>query len=384
MNLALIGCFSYPLPQGSQVYFADQARGLRNAGTGVMLFTYGRGVELPAADAHGLPSARIARWLSPRRLGSGPSLGKPLADAALAAVLLREHRQRRFDAVLAHNAEAALAALTVRHWLRCPIVYVAHTLWRHELASYAAPRAASSLAAALTRFGAGVDALLARRVDAVISVAQAAVRALEPLASGPVTCIPPALTAAPDPPASAVGAACARHGLAPGGYALYAGNLDGYQALDELAAAAARTAAPIVVATHAAGSALEPLRTLRVADASEARLLTFGAGVAVLPRRARGGFPVKLLNYLEARRAVVARGGVAEGLVHGESGWLLPDESGADDWACAIETLLADPERAARIGEGGRARLERAHDPAAAAARTIALVAALIQPRTPR
>ncbi|HEY8492567.1 MAG TPA: hypothetical protein VIN04_01670, partial [Myxococcota bacterium] len=123
------------------------------------------------------------------------------------------------------------------------------------------------------------------------------------------------------------------------------------------------------------------LHTVRVPDAETLRRLTFGAGVALLPRRAPGGFPVKLLNYLEARRAVVAWRAVADGLVHGESAWLLDGAAGPEDWVGAIETLLADPARAARLGAGGRAQLERAHRPEAMARATLDLLGQLCKGR---
>jgi len=374
VRIAIVGAFPFPLPQGSQVYCGEQAGALRAAGADVVLVVYGSGAGALPEAARGVPIARVPRALSAARLASGPSPAKPVADVALAAVLVRAHRRRPFDVVLAHNAEAALAALAARPLIRRPVVYVAHTLWRHELASYAPAPLARRLAAPLARLGAGLDAALARRCDGVIALAPSAARALGPHARGPLAVLPPALAPGPDPAPADVAAACAHRGLAPGRFALYAGNLDRYQELGELAAAAARTQAPVVVATHAPGRAPAPLATAHVAGPGEARLLAFGAGVALLPRRAPGGFPVKLLNYLEARCAVVARCAVAEELADGESGWLLPDDAGPAAWAAAIDALLADPARAARLGAGGRARLERAHDPAALARETLAFL----------
>jgi glycosyltransferase involved in cell wall biosynthesis len=378
VRIAIVGAFPFPLPQGSQVYCAGQAGALRAAGADVRLVVYGSGSGALPEAARDVPLLRVPRTLSAARLASGPSPAKPIADVALAALLVRAHRRRPFDVVLAHNAEGALAALAARPVMRRPVVYVAHTLWRHELASYAPARVARRLAAPLARLGAGLDALLARRCDAAIALSRTAADALAAHARGPIAVLPPALAPRPDPAPEAVTAACARHGVAPGRFALYAGNLDRYQELDALAAAAARTRAPLLVATHAAGRAPPPLRTARSADPGEARLLTFGAGAALLPRRAPGGFPVKLLNYLEARRAVVARRAVAGELADGESGWLLADAAGADAWAAAIDALLGDPARAARIGAAGRALLEHAHDPATNARATLAFLADVI------
>ena len=104
--------------------------------------------------------------------------------------------------------------------------------------------------------------------------------------------IPPGLAPRVAPAPAAIAASCERHGLDVGRYALYAGNLDGYQDLATLALAAREIAVPVVVATHGAGTAPAPLRTVHAADAEEIRVLTFGAGVTLLARRAAGGFRV--------------------------------------------------------------------------------------------
>jgi len=103
-------------------------------------------------------------------------------------------------------------------------------------------------------------------------------------------------------------------------------------------------------------------------------LLGFGAVAALLPRRAAGGFPVKLLNYMEAGRAIVARAAVADPLAHGRSAWLLRDDAPPRHWAEAIAALRADAPLAARLGAAARRTLEREHQPAAVAARALDLV----------
>jgi len=365
VRIALVGAFPFPFPQGSQVFCAEQARALAAAGADVTLICYGTGEGAPPDD---LPLVRSR--FAPRKLLSGPSIGKPAADASLAAALVAAHRRAGFDVVVAHNAEAALAALAARPWMRLPIVYVAHTVLANELATYA-PRWTRSLAA----LGARIDAFVARRADGVVALSRAGERALAPSARGPLVRIPPGLAPAEPPSEAAVAAACRRRGLAPGCFALYAGNLDGYQELSLLAAAAARTRIEIAVASHAAGAPPAPLVALPGAGFDETRLLTHGAALALAARRATGGFPIKLLNYMEAARATIAHASVADPLVHAESGWLLPDDATADDWAGAVDALAADPACAARLGAAARRRLERDHDPAALAARLLAWLA---------
>ena len=368
MHVALVGAFPFPYPQGSQVFFAEQARALQAAGVRVTLVCYGRGAGAMPADL-----ALVRAPFAPRKLASGPSPAKPLADLALAASLLVAHRRTPFDAVLAHNSEAALASLLVRPLLQRPVAYVAHTILVHELATYAPPR----FAPALRWLGARIDRHIACRADAVIALARSGERDLSQHARGPVLRIPPGLAMRLAPTPEAIAAACGRHGLEAGGYALYAGNLDGYQDLAVLAAAAREIAAPVVVATHGVGTAAAPLRTVHVHDAEEVRALTFGAGVTLLARCAAGGFPIKLLNYMEASRAIVARASVADTLTHEHSAWLVADDAKPAAWSAAVNALLADPARAAQLGAEARRTLEREHDPIVLARDLLALLASL-------
>ena len=371
LRLALVGAFPFPVPQGSQVYAADQARALRRAGAEVTLFSYGRGVGPAPAD---LPLVRAPAALSPRRVRAGPSALKPAADAALALLVLREAARRGFDALLAHNAEGALVALALRPLSGVPVVYVAHALWRHELPAYGGPRQRALLA----RAGAALDRELARRADGVIALCEAARRALSAHARGPLALIPPGLDPAPPPDPAAVRRTCARHRLEPGRYALYAGNLDAYQELPDLAAAArALPDTPFVAATHdPRGPALGAVRVVVLGCAEECRLLTHGAGACVLPRAIPGGFPVKLLNYMEAARPIVARAGVADGFEHERSALLLPPGAPPEELAKAVTRILGDADLAARLGRGARALLERRHAWPALAEATLALAAA--------
>lgn len=354
LRLAVLGAFAFPAPLGSQRFFAEQAAALGTAGATVERFTYA------AAGA-------TLRGFDPRKLA---------ADRALGRGLLAAHRTQAFDAVLAHNAEAALVALALKRRLGCPVVYVAHTLWAEELESWCPPR----LEPTARVVGRALDRALARRADALLVLSEAARRALAPEANGPLACIPPGHTSEPPLAADAVANACARHQLALDGFALYAGNLDRYQALGVLDAAAAREPGlPIVIATHDARRArFRHVRVIEVRSVEEMRCLVHAAAVALLPRQSLGGYPIKLLHCMQAGRAIVARRGVADTLVHRESGWLLPDDAGPDDFAAAIRALAADPPLRARLGGAARSVLAAQHAWPARAEQTLALVRAAL------
>ncbi len=368
LRLCLVGAFNFPAPQGSQVFARDQALALARAGAQVWLCGYGRGRGvLPEA----LRVLRVARVLSPRSDRAGPHPRKPLADAALLRLVVGATRRHRFDALLAHNAEAACVALAARRATRVPVIYVAHTLLEEELPSYG-PRA---FAALLRRSGRRLDVALARRADAVLALSGVGAARLGD--ARVLRVIPPGLETAAAPSPEEIGHTCARFDLAPGGFGLYAGNLDAYQDLDLLdAAAALLPSLPVAVATHADAPSRWPhLRIARVADAAEARALLHGAALAVAPRGCAGGFPIKLLNYMVAGCAIVAREEQVDALRDGESASLVPRHATPAQLAAALDALRRDPARAAALGRSARETLLREHAWPALAEQTLALAA---------
>ncbi len=331
---------------------AEQARELQRAGAEVTLFTYGTGDGRSIGDLDVIP---VPAGLSPRSLRSGLQPAKLIADIALGARLLREHRRRRFDAILAHNAEAAATTLCVRRWLRRPVVYMAHTLWEEELESYL-PQAAAKFGRAL---GARIDRGLASASDSVVVLSRAAEARLAPFVHGEIARI--VLGGGPEQPPEPedIARACNRFGLEVEGFVLYPGNLDRYQNLALLDAAAEHfDLGPVVAAAHDdRGGALSNLLTLGVEDPETLRQLIFAARIVVIPRRAVGGFPIKALQAMEAARPIVALEGVVDGLAHDRSAWLLPQGSDGRDLAAALRGLWADTRLRTRLGENARATL---------------------------
>ena len=345
MRIALIGAFPFPSPQGSQVYLAEQRDALRRAGAEPVLVTYPNG---------------LFRWNLRR---SGPSFAKPFADAALLRTALRVHRRAPIDVALAHNAEAAVVGILARAWTGVPFIYVAHTILRHELSSYAP----ASWRRLLDPIGGSIDAWIARRADGIIALSEDARALLEPHARCEIEVIPPGLDPEAPPREDEQQRACSAIGVDPGTFVLYAGNLDGYQDLDLLDAAAELCSGdgiPFIVATHDAQGAADRLRNLRIVERStfaEIRALHYSAGALVLTRRRPGGFPIKLLNYMEAGRPIVAFRRIAPGLADGVNACLLDESSGAEELAGAIRGLWERQEQGERLGRAARDHLLSHH-----------------------
>lgn len=86
-----------------------------------------------------------------------------------------------------------------------------------------------------------------------------------------------------------------------------------------------------------------------------------GATVYILPMRYGGGVRLKLLNALAMGGAIVATRAGCEGVPVRDGEQLLLADT-AEDFAAAIERLLADPPLRARLGAAGRAFVQRHYD----------------------
>ncbi|MEM6956756.1 MAG: hypothetical protein AAF645_13765 [Myxococcota bacterium] len=215
-------------------------------------------------------------------LRSGPSFEKVFADLALGR-RLRSLAKRYPDATIAaHNVEAAWLCrfvLGTRPW-----IYVAHTRMDTELPTYAHARLAPLLKPAghvLDRVSATAPAIgavspaLASHLGGLFLPVPWPIKSSSPRPSGPPT-------------------------------ALYAGNLDGYQGIEALRAASA-VGYRLIVATESSDSleGIEVHRRLPMRTEEDRTRAHAMAHVALVPRRAEGGLPMKMLDAL-ARGVPVA------------------------------------------------------------------------------
>ena len=405
MRLLLVGAFPYPLAQGSQVYFQEQALALRAAGAEVELLTYasGRPVEDPdrALDGfvHHTPSARSA----PSGLDSGPAWGKPRADCALAMTLRQTVASKvagdAYDAILTHNVEACAVALWALHGLPPRHVYCAHTLLGQELFTYfkhpkrkkfsGFPSRRSRLQRGLDAIGASVDRQLARRVDGWIALTHTAQRVMRQSSTQPGECItPPIPEPISDPGWLDPARTAERFGLEPEEFFLYSGNLDGYQELEILAEAAELLGEALsdpdrrprlILASHdprgeARVARMPGVEFRLVSSAAEMQALLGAARASLLMRRALGGYPIKLANALAAGTPTIAFHGREWGLRDGENGLIASPDRPAATLAGSILRLANDDDLAARLRMGARGLYRAQHRPEDVGRRTLALI----------
>jgi glycosyltransferase involved in cell wall biosynthesis len=297
------------------------------------LLTYRGGHDEPVGFVH----HRISRDFGDRSQRSGPSVSKVAQDVELARWLAR-HPARD---VVAHHVEAAAVALaTGRH----RVTFVAHTDLALELPSYFSPR----LRAPLARLGAALDVALCRSAHAVLAVSPLLSRRLADSSGVQVEWLP-IPWAVPEAITDEERAdARARLGVRSSErMALYVGNLDAYQGLREVLAALTRQGLGIVLCVATASRDSLPPSVLRIAlDGSEAQRRTLHAAcdVALVPREAEGGLPVKLLDALARGVRVVASPRALGGL---EAPVLVAADSSAEAFARAVAAALASDDGSA-------------------------------------
>jgi glycosyltransferase involved in cell wall biosynthesis len=358
----LIAACAFPCARGTAARVLGQALALRRHGVDVTVATYDLAEFDPPA---GLPVWRIPRVPTHRSTRPGPSLQKlALLDPLLAALTWRVARDQRPHVLHGHHVEGALLALGVGKRLGLPVVFDAHTSLAAELPTYG-PAGLESL---LRRSGAALDAFLTRRSAHVFAVTEA-LRAELLTRAGP-SLDPERVSVAPmglELEAIAPEARTRRPKDTPPTI-VYAGGLSRFQRLDLLGRAFERVQQEIPDATLLVlspdpaeslfavwprGRSCPGVRCLHPPNLERTFQELDAADLAVSPRTAGGGFPLKNLNYMARGLPVVACRGSAEPLRHGETGWIVPDDDPAA-FATALLELLRDPSRRQQLAAAAR------------------------------
>lgn len=296
-----IAALPFPSYQGTQAAIRSMLETRHARGARAELFTYG------ACGYNWTPKFPVHRGPDnvQTALRSGPSWAKVIADLRMGRMLPALCERRNARVLVAHHVEAMSLACSIR----LPRVFFAHTDLAAELPCYAAPRYARILETA----GAIADRALCRQADAIAAISPALAEKLRAATGLPATYVP---TPWPVPePIHQSERTRARHqlGLASDAcVALYAGNLDAYQAAEQTLAALERLAlnggarVTLLLATNSQperflARAVQlgvPFRTYALGAEPIRRLLHAAADFAIVPRATPGGLPMKLLDAL--------------------------------------------------------------------------------------
>jgi len=361
-----VAALPFPTYQGTQAAISSMLEASSHASQRATLFTYateGYSIE-PSYTLH-----RTGNLPRVRSLRSGPSIGKLLLDARMLFELHALARKLKPSVVVAHHVEAASLALTLRN---VRVVFFAHTDLAAELPVYGHPL----LGAALGRAGAALDRALVRRAAAVATISESLRARLSHL-RGDVHFVPiPWPVPEPIRPGERAESRLALGLELDAKLALYAGNLDAYQGVEQIPEALSmlrERGLPLrlLLATRSDARAFTrrcreldvPVHACALGDEMIRRQLHAAADLAIVPRLSPGGLPIKLLDAL-------ARGVPAAVMPAACAGLPLTGvverarDASSSALASAVERIVLCRERREELSAAGRAYIAREHNQA--------------------
>ncbi len=363
-----VACMPFPTAQGTQAAIRHMLDAAAAAGRSAHLLTYGHSAY-PSTE--GFTVHRLRNFGVGRSLRSGPSVGKMLLNAAMILKVRSLQRRLRPRAFVAHHIEAALS---LRAAGAAPVIYVAHTSLETELPFYF-----SRAHGLLQRAGRFADAGACHGADACAAVSPMLARILSEQTGADVTHLPiPWSIARRIDPLERRKARDMFRLADDVPVVLYAGNLDAYQGLDDVLVAMRSivkqaSSTKLIIATASCEQNLRARARLLAIDGAlsfaplgteqERRLVYAAADVVVVPRKAKGGLPVKLLDALSRGVAAVATKRATTELSIGRACHIVRDDS---PHAIATGTLrlLRDPDERQSLADQGLAYIDKEHSAA--------------------
>jgi glycosyltransferase involved in cell wall biosynthesis len=359
----MVAACPFPVAQGSQVYIEQMCTALAHRGHQVHLVCYHFGTYDKEYD---FTIHRIPRITGYSRFRAGPSLQKPFLDLLLTIKLWQVIKKEKIDIIHAHNYEAPLAGFIVRTVTGVPVIFNNHNVLSDELYTYFRLPFSKRLAQSVAHF---LDDFIPRRADFCITVSEESINFLTKRGVAPdkIAFIPPGIDCqngiTGDP-----GKTRKTYNLGLNTLITYTGNLDGYQNIELLFQAIKILSETTSEFTLLMVTTSDYTRYQKLAEEmgidhhiiffshqtfDQTRELITASNITVSPRTSWSGFPIKLLNYMAAGKAIVISEGSAKGIKHNHSG-LVVKNGDSNSFAEGILKLIKQPDLARRLGINAR------------------------------
>jgi glycosyltransferase involved in cell wall biosynthesis len=374
-KIAMVAACPFPANYGSPGAIREMAQSLASRGHEIHVVTYPFGEDLPV-DL--LTIWRCSWWKKQvSRIYSGPSLEKLFLDFFLLIKLCSVIRRQKIDVIHAHNYEGVLLGVIAKLMTGRPLLYNAVNLMSDELHLYKFLRPAF-LARGFARL---LDSFVTWWPDGFIAITPDLRQAMLARGVTPerIALVPCSVDLAMfDRPSN--GRLRAQYGIGERPVIMYTGINSPIQRLDYLLRAFSVVRDKFPDALLMIVSPLEHDPDLAANRALAAQLGVDSsviwveghklvelpdylalASVAVISRPDMPGHPIKLLNYMAARRAIVCSAGAAKGVQHLHDAFLTRDH----DWehlAEGIITLLQDHTLAEKLSHNARETVMRDFD----------------------
>ena len=359
-RIAIVAACPFPYPRGTPIRILRMAEGLAVQGHTVHVVTYhlGQQVEELPFQIHRIPHIPTYKKLSP-----GPTYQKLwLLDTLLAFKVNAVVRKEKINIIHAHHYEGLIAGLPAARINKVPIVFDVHTLLSSELPRYSL----GIPLRLLVRFGNWFDRLLPPSANHIVTVTNKIRSRLIEKIGIPEKKVTTVYTGQE---ADRFFSSISKDGLGSEKTLIYTGTLAEYQDIPLMLRAfrkvlLQRPDATLKIITNSSSTPyaghIEELGNNVVFVEEEYFKLgenLHSGMIALSPRTECDGLPIKMLNYMASGRAVVASEGAAEILEHNRTGLVIPNND-VDAFAAAILELLANPEKARKLGQNARAHIQ--------------------------
>lgn len=366
----MVAACPFPANHGSPASIREMSQALSSLGHKVHVVTYPMSQDIPV---EGITIHRVGKIFRSSKITVGPTYYKPFLDFLLVIKLCNVIWKEKVDVIHAHNYEGALAGYIAKKITKKPMLYNAVNNMIDELPSYDFIRP-KKLAIKLANF---LDNLVPRMGDYVTVVSEELYNFLlkKGIPQGRMAVIPAGVNIrmfeGKDP-----NVIRKRYNIGTQPLVVYTGTLDRFQGINYLIRAmrivvdAISDAVLLVVGNIVNPSDIAGHKNL-VAEMGLDKNVIFtderpleevpfflaSADVAVVPRPFCPGFPVKLLNYMAAGKAIVSFEGSAKGLKNMYNAITVKN----DDWqefGKGIMKLLIDRRLALELGENAQKTIQ--------------------------
>jgi glycosyltransferase involved in cell wall biosynthesis len=374
LRICTLAACPFPANHGTPGSIRELCEAVAERGHDVHVVTYHIGQPIPLTGVH---LHRVRSLTREAAVVVGPTSRRPLYDLQMVFKAVKVIRRHDIDVIHAHGYEAALVGWLCKLATGVPVVYSGHNTMEDELPTYGfiRPRWAAATLAKL------LDAFVPRIGDRCVPHSQNIENFL--CARGLAHRSDPVINFGIDIDAVSHGdgrRVRKQYNLGAGPVVLYAGVMNQFQRLDLLLEAMVRvlrskpTARLLLVVTieqaEHARTIRDTAKRLGIADhvvLTDVQTLATvpdflqACDVAVVPRPCAPGFPIKLLNYMSARKPCVLFASSASRVEHRKHALLVsPDTS--DALASAIVELLDGPALRSALAEGGHQFVRAHHD----------------------
>ncbi|HEX9758731.1 MAG TPA: glycosyltransferase family 4 protein [Nitrospiria bacterium] len=366
LKIAMVVACPFPANHGTPGGIRELAQAVSDKGHKVHIVTYHYGEGL---NPRGVKLHRIWDWGFKKKMVVGPTKEKPVLDLLMVVKLCGVIFREKIDLIHGHNYEGALIGFFASVLTRRPLVYHAINTMIDELPSYNFFKP-KILAVWIARF---LDFVVPRLGDEIIAISEDLVRFLKSrnISQGRVHLIPLGVDTQRfeglDPLAMRK-----KYGWGDRLLVVYTGTVDRFQRIDYLLNAMQIVCQNIPKATlflvcnvpsekdlkecHRMVEACNLTDHVEInhkASMEEVPFFLSGADVAVVSRPDCPGFPIKLLNYMAAAKAIVLFEGTSKGLEHLKNAFIVKDHD-YQAMAQGIITILSDFQLREKLGRNAK------------------------------